>query len=151
MSEVQPINGSWIQTIANIVNDLNIVLNELTITSTTQVVVATNVLLPQETITVVTNSNIQQPKPTITFQTNYIQPAPRVIRITNADLKTRFCGRPSSDAKYAACSRCIDEQLQANPQSRLDDCKYCKDMYEKPGEGKCVNGQMIMGRCYCNK
>jgi hypothetical protein len=108
--------------------------------------------LPQESITIVTDSKIpSKPIYSVSFEKKYIKPQPKIIYITNVDLKLRFCGMSSSDSKYVECSKCIDNQILKNYNSTIDDCKHCKDIYNNSNNNKCIGGQMIMGKCYCNK
>jgi hypothetical protein len=145
------INGNWMQTIAVMLNDYiqSTSGNTCCSSASTEVVVTQNINLPQEVITIFQNHNLPTPPQTIVrFDKNYIKPAPKVITITNKNVKDRFCGMPSSNSKYVECSNCVDKHIQQHPNANINDMQYCNASFKKEDK-RCIGGQMIMGRCYC--
>jgi hypothetical protein len=83
--------------------------------------------LPQETITIVSNSKLPtKVSYSVSFEKKYIKQEPKIIKITNQDLKERYCGINTNNSKYVQCANCIDNQILNNPKSSYQDCKYCK-------------------------
>jgi len=83
--------------------------------------------LPQETITIVSDSKIPtKVNYSVSVEKKYIKPNPRIIKITNQDLKERYCGINTNNSKYVECARCIDNQILNNPNSTYQDFNYCK-------------------------
>lgn len=154
-----------IQLIYNEVNRLNntsqsntelsqLILNKIdninNIQPTTEITVTRDIYMPQQTITVVTNSPIKQKPPTFVFKQNIITPPPKIVKISNKDLKDTYCTFYGTlGSHFVECCKCVDKHMVDYPDAARMDFSYCKDAY-KPID-PCVGGEMIMGRCYYNK
>lgn len=128
-------NGSWIQTIAYLLDLLN---KGITSTgNTSEVSIIESICLPPNQHIEVYNPHSVKNPPKITIEKRTCVSPPKVTKIKNSELYTRNCGRWNpTNSKYKKCMDCVDTHYQ--------------QVEEKKGYVTILD-MNVQKKCYCKK
>ena len=124
MGDIQLINGSWQQTIAYLIQQLNIDVNNSfsAITGDTNIVIEE--FIPNSNsiycINVIDEPLKHQPI-TVKLIKKQLPPQIKTINLTRSAAHLRVCGPSSNNQKYIDCANCLNKWLAENQNYQLKD------------------------------
>ncbi len=113
-------NGTYIQQVAELLEELNILINANIISGQTTTVDINNIVTQQpDIITVVEYESFPKPPATVTQQITKIPTPPIIKKVTIKDAYLLNCGSWNpGDIYYKRCMDCVDSWISEHPDVR---------------------------------